>query len=230
MAGRLQGLSSKVGGGIFFFKKKQPPPKKRFFPSGWLRQLLNCLKRLISHTLPEMSSSSLLVPGSNKINGAYLPTPQHLNWTQTRIYQSSSFPPAPTAGPPQVNPITINLPNDIQFNELIGITVLAYRVGAGSAWNQATDTIQWNVYQFDGTGIFSYETGSGCISNVANTDGYIQALYGADSVSSQQNWFYFESTAPEPVQFRQIVLWSTGTPNAGANGGIEIWLYRQAAD
>lgn len=173
-----------------------------------------------------MSASSLLTPGSNMLNPAYLPVPQHLNWNQTRIYQSSSFPPVASQGPPQVNPITLNLPNDIQTNELIGITVVVYR-GTSSSWNPATDSIQWNCIEIAGQGAFGYELGSGCITNLPNTNTWLQNLYDVTSYATQQNWFYFEAPNPGPIEYRQLLLWCTGTPNAGTGGGIEVWLSRQ---
>lgn len=172
-----------------------------------------------------MSVAEICVPGTLMVAPSSLPTPQHLTWNQTQIYQSASFPPVAGAGPPQVNPITINLPADIQTNELIGITVVAYR-GSGGTWNPTTDTIQWSCNEFDGTGVFGYELGSGCITNIPAPNAWLQAEYDASSICSQQNWFYFEAT-PYPVEFRQFVLWATGTPTAGSGGGVEVWLFRQ---
>lgn len=173
-----------------------------------------------------MSVAGIINPATGVIKPEYLPTAQHLNWTTTLIYSSSSFPPVATQGPPAVNPISINLPNDIAFNELIGLSVVAWREGAGSSWTMATDTIQWNTNQFNSSGAFGYETGSGCISNIPDTNSWIQNNTGVASIASQQLWFYFEPTA-FPVDGRQVSLWATGTPNAGAFGKIEVWLYRQ---
>jgi hypothetical protein len=159
------------------------------------------------------------------LNPVYLPVPQHLNWNQTRIYQSSSFPPVASEGPPEVDPIVINLPNDIAVNELIGITVVASR-GTDSSWNPATDTIQWNCIQIEGGGAFDYELGSGCITNLPNTNNWLQNLYSVSSYATQQNWFYFEAL-PNPIESRQVILWCTGTPTAGTGGSIEVWLSRQ---
>lgn len=171
-----------------------------------------------------MSVATILTP-AGVIKQEYLPASPHLTWTQTLIYQNASFPPTATAGPPQVNPLILTLPNTIQYNELIGITVIASR-GSGGSWNPLTDTLQFSAQQQSSGGAFQYELGTGVISNVPELDGFLQNVFDAGSYASQQNWFYFEPLVG-PLSLRQLILWTTGTPNAGVGGGVEVYLFRQ---
>lgn len=170
-------------------------------------------------------SNKEIFDSNNIILPKYLPTPQHLNWVGTQIYQNSQFPPVASAPPNPVNPVSILLPADIQANELIGIAVVVYR-GVGGSWTANTDTIQFEAQQFDGTGVFSNEICSGVFSYVPQTDGAMENYFGISTNVCQQRFFYF-STLPFTVQNRNLLLWSTGTPTAGTGGGIEVYLYRQ---